>query len=610
MRFFSVFHVSAALLALLSVFASPEASAREPRLSPPVLHALQTATAQDRLPIIVTLSDPEEVIALAERHGKKQRGALVRELRERARLSQDPLLRLLRLRGIDEVQSLWLINGLAFGATPALIEELLSLEDVIDVYLNETVEPPAVMPSFTHPPAGWNIRRVDAPALWSLGLRGEGQVVAVIDSGVDLTHPLVGSLWRGGNNSWFDAFGELDQPADFADATSGLGHGTAVTSVLVAGQELGVAPGAQWIAARIFHPTLVTRDSLIMSALEWALDPDGNSTTDDAPQVVNGSWGLNAQNTCRPVYRPAIQALKAAGIGVVFAAGNSGPDPATSESPANYPESYAVGASDLNDGVADFSARGPSACNLAIYPDVVAPGVMITVANLGGGTTVASGTSFSTPNVAGIMALLMQAFPAASISEIEAALRGSATDLQVPGPDNVAGYGLVNALAAFNHLDFTPPPVLLSPADGALLAGTEVTLVWRQLPDRLGIPVSNRVLLATDAAFSSPVEFVAQQPPEDARPAVLWATGGGLLLAVGLFGFRRGLRGLWLAAGLALLLAACGGGGSSTARVDETFQRSLSISNLQSNTTYYWKVLAENTRGSEAESVVRTFRVP
>lgn len=610
MWFSRLFHLSAALLALLFVSAPPEASAREPRLSPPLLQALQTSAEQDRLPIIVTLNDPEEVVALAERHGKKQRGALVRALRERARISQEPLLRLLRLRGVAEVQSLWLINALVFDASPELINELVQFEDLFDIHFNETVEPPTAAPSFAHSPVGWNIDRVNAPALWNLGYGGAGQVIAFIDTGVDLNHSLLGPSWRGGSNSWFDAFDELTLPADFANSETSLGHGTAVTGVALAGGGLGVAPDARWIAARIFHPERRTQDSHILAALQWTLDPDSDLDTDDAPHVVNGSWGLNVQDECRTVYRPAIRALKAAGIAVVFAAGNAGSDLATSESPANYAESYAVGASDASDQVAGFSARGPSACNQGIYPDVVAPGVFVTSTDLGDSFTEVSGTSFAAPHVSGIMALLMQAFPAASVSEIEGALRGSARDLGVSGPDNSAGYGRVDALAAYEYLGFTPPPILLTPADGALLAGTEVTLVWRQLPDRLGFPVSNRVLLATDAAFSSPLEFIARQPLEDARSTVLWATGGGLLLVLGLLGSRRGLRGWWLAVGIALLLAACGGGGSSTPSFDETFQRSLTVSSLQSNTTYYWKVRAENARGGETESVVRTFRVP
>jgi serine protease AprX len=591
--------------------------AGEHKITPALLQSLErSALSEERVSVIVTLSSPEEVVALAERHGKKQRGALVRELHERARVSQEPLERLLRLRGVADIQSLWLINGLAFEASPALIEELRQLDDVMEIHLNETVEPPAVTPSFAHFSPGWNIDRVNAPDLWNLGYGGAGQVIAVIDTGVDLNHPLLGPRWRGGSNSWFDAFGELDQPADFPDPDPerDVGHGTAVTGLALAGDRLGVAPDAQWIAARIFHPERRTQDSHILAALQWAIDPDGDPGTDDVPQVINGSWGLNAQNVCSDVYRGAIQTLKTTGIAVVFAAGNNGPDFSTSESPANYVESYAVGASDASDQVAGFSARGPSACNQGIYPDVVAPGVFVISTDLGGGLVEVSGTSFAAPHVSGIMVLLMQAFPAASVSDIEAALRGSARDLGVAGPDNVAGYGRVDALAAYNYLGFTPQPILLAPADGELLAGNAVTLEWRQLPDRLGVPVSNQVLLATDASFSNPVEYVVFQVPDDGDSAVVWATGAGLLLALGfaaVLGSRRRFAWRWLAFLVVALLIACSsGGGGEEPGMDETFLRSLPIADLQSNTTYYWKVLAENARGGTSESDVRTFRTP
>ncbi|WP_305043106.1 S8 family serine peptidase [Geoalkalibacter sp.] len=588
--------------------------------------ALETRAAAEILPVILTLSPPEEVVRLAHQHGKKQRGALVRELKERARRSQEPLLDLLRRRGVAEITSLWLVNGLAFDASPALIAELGQYVEVAAMHLDEPVAPPVAAPSFAHFVAGWNLSRVQAPALWALGLRGAGQVVAVIDSGVDAAHPQLASTWRGGTNSWFDAFGELAAPADFRENGEGLAHGTAVAGVLAASDSLGVAPEARWIAARIFHPTRETTSTHIIRALQWALDPDGNPATDDAPDVVNGSWGLTAQNSCSTVYRPAIQALKAAGIAVVFAAGNSGPAGFTSESPANYPESFAVGATDSQNLVAPFSARGPSACNQAIYPDLVAPGVAITTTDLGGSFATVSGTSFAAPHVSGVLALLMQAFPTATVTQLEQALRNSATDLGAFGPDQVAGHGLVNAAAAHAYLDFTPPPQLLGPAEGAAVPAEEVVLRWRQLPDSFGVPVVNRVLVSTDAAFSEPLEILAWEQGGTGG-AVLLATGGGLLIWLGWLGVGARKTCRWrmlVAVVLVALLLACGGGGggggdalpigNGGTPVDpvdpaDPNLRELILTELTPGTLYYWKVIAENARGSRSESTVRTFRV-
>jgi subtilisin family serine protease len=157
-------------------------------------------------------------------------------------------------------------------------------------------------------------------------------------------------------------------------------------------------------------------------------------------------------------FEPDVQALQAAGIAAIFAAGNSGQSVPSSISPANYPESFAVGAVDETFTIASFSSRGPSACDNTIYPDVVAPGVNIRVADLTFGGFIpdsyvnASGTSFSSPHVAGTMALLLSAFPDISIPELEQVLKISALDLGLTGSDNIYGNGLIDAFAAFLSL--------------------------------------------------------------------------------------------------------------------------------------------------------------
>ena len=169
-------------------------------------------------------------------------------------------------------------------------------------------------------------------------------VVANLDSGVDATHPDLAGRWRGGTDSWFDPYGE--HPATPTDLT---GHGTATMGIMVGGDaggtSVGMAPGATWIAARIFNDSGMATATAIHAALQWVLDPDGNPATADAPQVVNNSWAYGSPG-CNLEFQPDLQALRAAGIVPVFAAGNYGPGASTSVSPANYPEALAVGDTD------------------------------------------------------------------------------------------------------------------------------------------------------------------------------------------------------------------------------------------------------------------------
>jgi subtilisin family serine protease len=143
---------------------------------------------------------------------------------------------------------------------------------------------------------------------------------------------------------------------------------------------------------------------------------------------------------------------------VVFSAGNGGPYTYTSESPPNYPEGFAAGAVDEILDIAYFSSRGPSGCGL-IYPDLVAPGVEIRTADLTFGGLFPNsyspwtGTSFAAPHVAGTMTLLASAFPSATIDDLEQALKDSSLDLGIAGPDNDYGYGLIDAMEAYNTLE-------------------------------------------------------------------------------------------------------------------------------------------------------------
>ena len=261
-----------------------------------------------------------------------------------------------------------------------------------------------------------------------------------MDSGVELNHPDLTSRWRGGTNSWYDPYGEHASPTDLS------GHGTAVMGVILggnaSGSAIGVAPQAQWIAVKIFSDSGSATASAIHAGYQWLLDPDGDPDTADAPQVVNSSWAFAAPG-CNLEFQLDVQAILAAGILPVFAAGNYGPAPASSASPANYPESFAVGAVYNTDAVYPDSSRGPSACAepSTVFPEMSAPGVNIYSSEPGGFYAQASGTSLAAPHVSGALALLLSAFPGLTPQQQQAALLQGAQDIASIGPDNDSGYG-------------------------------------------------------------------------------------------------------------------------------------------------------------------------
>jgi serine protease AprX len=358
-------------------------------------------------------------------------------------------------QGAQNVRHLRLISSISMQATPATIDALLTDPNVIQIRTDRVSEAPLPMAGIGAPPQ-WNIAAIDVEPLWQQGYFGGSTVVAIMDTGVDGQHPALADNWRGGSNSWFDPYGEHTAPYDRS------GHGTQVLGIIVGngtdGSSTGVAPEAKWIAAKIYNDAGTATESDIHLAFEWLLDPDGDPLTDDAPDVVNNSWSVRNEGDCDSTFQPDIDALKAADIAVTFSAGNSGPAPSSGLSPANNIDVLSVGAIDENEIVPIFSSRGPSTCDDQLFPKLVAPGDSITTTDLSfGGNDFyidVSGTSYSAPHIAGVIALIRDAVPPVSVAEMESALLATAKDLDESGPDNQAGYGLVNATAAVNVLAF------------------------------------------------------------------------------------------------------------------------------------------------------------
>ncbi|WP_330288159.1 S8 family peptidase [Streptomyces sp. NBC_00576] len=268
-----------------------------------------------------------------------------------------------------------------------------------------------------------SVPQIGAPKAWAAGYNGKGVKIAVLDTGVDATHP--------------DLKNQVIAAKNFSTATTTadkVGHGTHVASIAAGtgaksgGKYKGVAPGAKIISGKVLDDTGSGDDSGILAGMEWAAE--------QGAQIVNLSLG--GQDT------PEVDPLEAtvnklsAGKGILFAiaAGNSGPE--SVGSPGSADAALTVGAVDDKDLLADTSSTGPRVGDGAIKPDVTAPGVDITAASAKGslieqevgekpaGYLTLSGTSMATPHVAGAAAILKQEHPDWTYTEIKGALTGSA----------------------------------------------------------------------------------------------------------------------------------------------------------------------------------------
>ncbi|MCB9176701.1 MAG: S8 family serine peptidase [Caldilineae bacterium] len=306
----------------------------------------------------------------------------------------------------------------------------------------------------------WHLTQLQAAEGWRrYGNAGEGAVVAVLDTGADWRHPLLRERYRGRDAReqaphWFDATFEAGSAGE-AWPVDSHGHGTHVTG-LVAGRRgseaWGVAPGAEWIAARVFDGAGRSSDLWLLRGAAWVLAPgrpDGSLARPDlAPDVVNGSWSL--ENGADPLLDRLIETWRAVGIVPVFAAGNI--EDLSDRwgrvlAPAGLPGVLGVGAADRSGRAWSGSRSGPG-FGEALKPDLLAPGLGLSSAALGGSTREASGSSMAAPQAAGAAALVRSLAPELGVDAVLDLLRHSARDLAPTGPDGASGWGLLDVAAA------------------------------------------------------------------------------------------------------------------------------------------------------------------
>ncbi|MGB2979629.1 MAG: S8 family serine peptidase, partial [Candidatus Zixiibacteriota bacterium] len=404
---------------------------------------------------------------------------LVTALQHKALVSQGELIDYLSQKtlggSVEEFRSFWIDNAILVTASRDEIRRIASLPGVEALYENYPIT--LVEPVSTQKSSGNSAERekilsaIGAREAWEMGYTGEGRLLCSIDTGVDGDHPALLSNWRGQNGgsaseSWFDPFGS-DFPKD------DRGHGTHTMGVMAGisdADTIGVAFDAQWICAAVIDRGVSISQTIgnILAAFQWAVDPDGDpGTIDDVPDVINNSWGVPPGYfaPCDQTFWNAIDNVESAGVVVIFAAGNEGPDASSIRIPADRisspTNSFSVGAIDaLSFGypVARFSSRGPSGCdNQTIKPEVCAPGVSIYSCYKDGEYRLMSGTSMAAPFVSAAVAILRQYNPDATVEQIKQALLESCADLGPPGEDNSYGHGLINIKRA---LEILPKPDL------------------------------------------------------------------------------------------------------------------------------------------------------
>ncbi|WP_413806307.1 S8 family serine peptidase [Streptomyces sp. OE57] len=275
-----------------------------------------------------------------------------------------------------------------------------------------------------------SVPQIGAPEMWKAGYDGKGVKVAVLDTGIDATHPDVK-----------DTIADSKSFVPDQTVTDGHGHGTHVADTIAGGgagsggKYKGVAPGAKLLVGKVLNNAGEGYSSWIIEGMEWAAS--------SGAKVVSMSFGGPASGPSDPLSEAVDQLSASSGALFVIAAGNSGPFEGTVGTPGIADSALTVGAVDKSDKWATFSSRGPRPGDYAIKPEITAPGVDITAARAAGtsmGTpvddlyTTASGTSMATPHVAGAAAIVAEAHPDWTGSQLKEALASTAKTSAKDGP--------------------------------------------------------------------------------------------------------------------------------------------------------------------------------
>ncbi|MEV5612981.1 S8 family serine peptidase [Streptomyces sp. NPDC052225] len=442
----------------------------------------------------ITLKDKADLSgAKKQKTHAKAAAAAYKALREHADDSQASLRSFLDKKKIGH-KDYWIANTIQVTGDQALVQELAERSDVKSITKQRSftvdddatadkkvaatrsgVESSADGAGDTTPT--WGVSDIKADQVWdTYADRGEGVVIANVDTGVQYDHPDLVKSYRGNNGdgtftndyNFYDPSGNC--PSDGTPCDN-QGHGTHTMGTMVGANGIGVAPNAKWIAAKGCEDEHCFEGNLL-AAGQWILAPTDhngrNPRPDLAPNIVNNSWGQDQADS--PFYEDIIDAWNSAGIFEAFAAGNDGDGTtcSTAHPPGAQVSTYAVGAYDSAGRITDFSGFGPSPVDGSAKPNIAAPGKNITSTYPGSQYAAMDGTSMATPHLAGAVALLWSAAPSliGNIDETRKLLDEGARDVDdthcggTAAMNNVYGEGRLDILASVDKAPHTAVSVI------------------------------------------------------------------------------------------------------------------------------------------------------
>jgi thermitase len=337
---------------------------------------------------------------------------------------------------------------------------------------------PGASPNDPYFDSQWHLAKIQAPLAWDVTQGSSGVIIAILDTGVDGTHPDLAAKLVPGWNTY-------DNNSNSSDV---FGHGTAVAGTAAAlsdnGQGVaGVAWNSPIMPVRISDASGYGYYSTIASGLNWAAN--------HGAKVANISYAVTGSSSVRS----AAQYFQSKGGIVVASAGND----ALFDSAPDNPYIITVSATSSSDSLPSWSNTGNSI-------DVSAPGLSIYTTARGGGYVRKSGTSFSAPITAGVAALVLAAQPNLSSAQVTQILKDSSDDIGTAGFDSNFGYGRVNAwkaVAMAGNTVATPPPIVETSTPAPLDTVAPTVSITSPAPGTMsGMSLSVSVLANDDRAVT------------------------------------------------------------------------------------------------------------